>query len=184
MSSVREDPPPRPWYREPLVWMIIAIPFSAVVMGVLTLVLAIRSDDGLVADDYYRQGLEINRVLERDKAALRMGLGASVRIDAAAISLRLREPRAAQGPDALVLRLAHPTRAGFDHAVKLRRVGRFSYAAAGVSLPPGRWYVQLEAPGWRLVGRLPVPGPGELELGPHPQVGRTVGARVLKPAGG
>ena len=52
-----------------MVWMIIMIPFSAVVMGGVMLTLAVSSDDGLVTDDYYRKGLQINRTLERDALA-------------------------------------------------------------------------------------------------------------------
>ena len=44
------------WKREPLVWMLIAIPFSAVVMGVVMITLAIQSSSGLVVDDYYKKG--------------------------------------------------------------------------------------------------------------------------------
>ncbi len=51
------------WYREPYVWLLIAIPACAVVAGFVTLALAIATDDGLVVDDYYWQGKQINRVL-------------------------------------------------------------------------------------------------------------------------
>ena len=61
--------PARPWYREPFVWLLIAIPLTAVIVGFVGLALAIRSDDGMVEDDYYRQGMAINRMLDRDKAA-------------------------------------------------------------------------------------------------------------------
>ncbi len=71
----------RPWYRQPLVWMIIAIPLSAVIAGIYTFRLAVISDDGLVVDDYYRKGKEINLDLSRDKAALAHGLNADIRID-------------------------------------------------------------------------------------------------------
>ena len=47
------------WYRMPLVWMLILIPGSAVIMGVVMIWLAISNEDGLVADDYYKQGKTI-----------------------------------------------------------------------------------------------------------------------------
>jgi len=59
----------RPWYREPWPWIIIAGPASAVVAGVALLWLAIDSNDGLVVDDYYKEGLAINQVIRRDQAA-------------------------------------------------------------------------------------------------------------------
>ena len=46
----------RPWQREPMVWMLIAIPASSVLVGMVMLWLAIASYDGLVVDDYHQQG--------------------------------------------------------------------------------------------------------------------------------
>ena len=68
----------KPWYREPFVWLVILFPASAVIGGMITISLAISSDDGLVVDDYYKRGLEINRTLERDKAAARHGIQATL----------------------------------------------------------------------------------------------------------
>ena len=55
------------WWRFPLVWMVIAGPAVVVVAGFVTLWLAIRSPDPLVAADYYRQGIEINRTLAAER---------------------------------------------------------------------------------------------------------------------
>jgi len=40
-----------PWYKEPWPWVIIAIPGSAVIMGFITLYLAISNPDHLVVED-------------------------------------------------------------------------------------------------------------------------------------
>ena len=72
---------PLPWYREPLVWMVLAIPATAVLGGVVMLVLANATWDGLVADDYYRRGMQINRSLARDAEAARLGLRAPAPLD-------------------------------------------------------------------------------------------------------
>lgn len=46
----------RPWYREPWPWVAIAIPAAAVIMGVITLYLALSNPDHLVVDkQQYRQ---------------------------------------------------------------------------------------------------------------------------------
>jgi hypothetical protein len=42
--------PPRPWYREPRPWILMAGPAAAVVAGAVTLWLALASADGIVAD--------------------------------------------------------------------------------------------------------------------------------------
>ncbi len=53
----------QPWWTHGHVWLIIAGPAIVVVAGIATLVLALRTPDPLVAEDYYRQGIEINKTL-------------------------------------------------------------------------------------------------------------------------
>ena len=60
---------PTPWYREPWPWILMAGPVAAVVAGAITLWIAVTHQDALVADDYYKQGLAINRTLDRQTAA-------------------------------------------------------------------------------------------------------------------
>ena len=55
-----------PWYREPWPWLLMAGPVTVIIAGGFTAWLAVTSSDGLVADDYYKQGLAINQTLERD----------------------------------------------------------------------------------------------------------------------
>jgi hypothetical protein len=53
----------KPWWRYPLVWMVISGPACVVVAGFATLWIAIKIPDPVVSEDYYREGLEINRTL-------------------------------------------------------------------------------------------------------------------------
>ena len=75
---MRAELPAESWKTQPYVWMLILIPFSAVVVGMIMLTLAIKSDTGLVVDDYYKKGKQINQVLARDLAASTMGLSAAL----------------------------------------------------------------------------------------------------------
>jgi len=45
----------RPWYREPWPWILAAGPFIVVIAALYTAWLAVKSNDGLVTDDYYRK---------------------------------------------------------------------------------------------------------------------------------
>ena len=46
MSPPRSPPnPTTPWYREPSVWLLIPIPAATMLAGLITLALAIASDD-------------------------------------------------------------------------------------------------------------------------------------------
>lgn len=62
------DAPALPWWRYGHVWLVIAGPAIVVVAGFVTLALALRSPDPLVAQDYYRKGIEINKTLADESA--------------------------------------------------------------------------------------------------------------------
>ena len=159
----------RPWYQEPYVWLLISLPLSAVVAGFYTLYLAIVSDDGLVADDYYKRGKEINRVLKRDQAAAKLGLSAktSFDFDHGKIVVDLKKKTSYQAPAQVHLRLLHATRAGYDQNLVLQRLPNGQYFGLYKSIVPGRWYVQLEAGDWRVSGQLTIPGESQATLVPH-----------------
>lgn len=66
-----ETPQSAPWWKYGHVWMLIAGPAAVIVAGIATAVIAVKSADPLVAEDYYRKGIEINKTLAaRDKALL------------------------------------------------------------------------------------------------------------------
>ena len=68
----------RPWYREPWPWLLMAGPATVLVAGAATTWIAFASSDGLVAEDYYKQGLGINRRLAREEAARKLGISAKL----------------------------------------------------------------------------------------------------------
>ena len=156
-----------PWYRQPWVWAIILIPASAVVMGMFIIYLAVSSDDGLVVDDYYRRGKEINRVLARDRAAARHRLEARFEIDA--VNNRVVLLFEAQDyvlPPQVKLSFLHPARAGLDQQVLLEQVGAGRYTGAVGELRRGHWNIQLEADDWRLSGSMTMPQSAPVVLRP------------------
>ncbi|RYZ11570.1 MAG: nitrogen fixation protein FixH [Comamonadaceae bacterium] len=55
------------WWRHPLLWMVIAGPAVVVVASFVTFWLAWHTPDALVSEDYYREGVEINRTLDAKK---------------------------------------------------------------------------------------------------------------------
>jgi hypothetical protein len=80
----------RPWYREPWPWILAAGPFIVVVAGFYTAWLAIKSNDGLVTEDYYKKGLAANQTIARSEQAASLGLVAGVRIASDTLSVRLQ----------------------------------------------------------------------------------------------
>jgi len=55
------------WWRHPLLWMVIAGPALVVVASFVTFWYAWQSPDSLVAENYYRRGVEINKTLADKK---------------------------------------------------------------------------------------------------------------------
>jgi hypothetical protein len=140
-----------PWYREPWPWLLMAGPAIVVVAAFVTLYLAIASDDGVVADDYYRQGLVINRVLAREQRGVALGIGAVVTIDDdGAVRVDIGPAGDAAPPEAMTLKLSHATRAGMDRGVTLRRGADGAYFGRVAPPPAGRWLVMLQTEDWRL----------------------------------
>lgn len=157
------------WYREPWPWLLMAGPASVILAGIVTVYLAVVTNDGLVADDYYKRGLAINQTLSRDATAQRLGYKANINLDAAAgrVTVTLRGRAPATGD--LVLRLAHPGRHAQDRLLPLVAVGEGTYMAAVPALNPGRWQVTLEDAGrtWRLIGDVVLPGRTQVEIAPR-----------------
>jgi len=141
----------KPWYREPWPWFLIAGPAIVVVAAIGTAYLAVTSDDGVVADDYYKRGLLINRVLEREQRGEAMGIGALVAIDEnGAVRVDVRGLGETPLPETVTLRLTHATRAGMDESAVLRRGGGTAYVGRVDPPPAGRWLVTVETDAWRL----------------------------------
>lgn len=59
-----------PWWKFGHVWLVLAGPAIVIVAGFFTLYLAIRTPDPVVSEDYYRQGIEINKTLEAAPGSL------------------------------------------------------------------------------------------------------------------
>ena len=156
------------WTREPLVWMLIAIPASAVVMGIVMLTLAVQSYSGLVVDDYYRHGKQINRVIARDRLAWELGLEAELEL-AADGTLRVAFVSGAELLPAGEIELAfvHATRPGLDRSLRLEPVGFGSYRARVELAGGGRWNLALQTRDWRLTGSLRRPQDSAVPLKPN-----------------
>ena len=143
----------RNWTREPYVWLILLFPLLAVVGGIITTWLAVSSYDGLVVDDYYQRGLEINRTLERDRVAEKYALKSIIQTtdDDRQIRVILQGNRLFNAPQRVNLRLLHPTRNGHDRTLLLEQDGKGLYHG---DLPPlirGNWHVLIEAEDWRVL---------------------------------
>jgi hypothetical protein len=165
---------PRPWFREPFVWLVIGIHLSAVIVGMVMLWLSIVSFDGLVADDYYKKGMQIDRVLDRERAAAAMQLAGEFSIgvagDSSSASSLILDSRDSASefkpPERIEVNLSYATRAGLDRSFTMIRRGQGQFDGPALSLPAGRWYVHVGTQDWRLNGVLTIPGDHMTQLVP------------------
>lgn len=164
----------RPWYREPWPWILAAGPAIVVVAGIYTAWLAIKSNDGLVTEDYYKKGLAANQTIARSELATKYGLVAGLRVTAEQMSVSLRAADTVfSSPEKIVITISHPTRAGLDQSKTFPR--RDAIYSGDVRLPAaGHWLVLIEdeAKTWRLLGNVVLPADGETLIG-----GNQTGAR-------
>jgi hypothetical protein len=147
-----------PWYRQRWPWLLMLGPALVLVAGAYTAWLAYRTDDGLVARDYYKRGLLINQTLQRDHNAATLAISAQGAWSADGRSLSIQvHGLAPPGPEP-VLRVIYD-RTGAEHAVRLRDIGGGRYEAA-ISRPVDtHWRAVIETDTWRLT--MPDSSPGE-----------------------
>lgn len=141
-----------PWHRQFWPWFLIALPGSVVIASLAMVYIASRGADDLVAQDYYRAGLAINRRLEEQRRASALGVRAQLRFAPHSVRADVVSPG---DPAELALRLSHPMEADRDVDLTLRRIAPGHYAAPLAAAVSPRWHWSLApraADAWRLDG--------------------------------
>jgi hypothetical protein len=166
MQDSRMHTATSPWYRQRWPWLLMLPPLAAVIGGIVTIVLAVRSDDGMVVADYYKRGLAINAELSRSRRAAELGLSAEIVANGEAagdgVHVRVRALQPLPPEPTLRIRLVHPGRSGADRIAVLARVAaeadglgaeyRGAWGEAAELHAPVAWRVVLEGREWRLDG--------------------------------
>ncbi|MFT3898373.1 MAG: FixH family protein [Thermomonas sp.] len=160
--------PGSPW-RQPMVWMVVAIPALAVVALVWMVFIAAGPGSTDSVDPAVRRTAEIQTVdLGPDENAAKLQLAALLRIDGGAVEILPLHAGFDTGKP-LQLILQHPARADLDRALLLEpSPGGWK---TGADIDDGHdWNLQLTPEGgrWRLQGRLPR---GKLAARLQPAVG-------------
>ena len=149
-----------PWYRQFWPWFLLLLPASVVVAGLSSVYIASRHADDLVVDDYYQEGLAINRQLDKKLRAEELQLSAQLRFGDDWVTARITGPVA---DPALGLSLSHPLQARQDFTAALSRIGPGLYRGSLPHRVAPRWHWTLQSLGddrWRLDGAI---GAAELD---------------------
>ena len=146
----REDS--KPWYRQFWPWFLIALPAAIVVAGINMVFIAHEGADDLVVDEYYKDGLAINRKLEKRERAERLGISARLSISGNDITVTTAGPVTASQ---LKLTLSHPLESDLDFEIFVVQSVPGEYRGSLPATVAPRWHWALRLPGdegWRLDG--------------------------------
>ncbi|MED5388542.1 MAG: FixH family protein [Pseudomonadota bacterium] len=142
----------RPWYRYPLLWLAILLPASSVIAGLTTLYIAIINADSPVVDEWYKEGRGINRSVEQEQLARRLGVGLTISQTEDGTVAALASSAAIPAPASLTLALRHPTLKEKDVTVTLQKQQAGHYSAIETLPTQGRFTATVSTPQehWRL----------------------------------
>ena len=163
---MQPDTDTKPWYKQLWPWVLLGLPASSIVYSAVFITMAVTSENSMVTDEYYKEGLAINQTLERDNEASRRGLSAEYQLeDSNLLKVRLKGGSAVEA-NTLILRMIHPTLDDRDALVRLSRTDGNQFQARLPSAPEGRWYLDLRdaSDEWRLYGAARFPSDHVIEI--------------------
>ncbi|MEJ2043895.1 MAG: FixH family protein [Reinekea sp.] len=146
-------PEESPWYKQFWLWFIITPLAILVCASFYLLYLAITTNDGVVLDNYYRDGKGYVLRTEEDQFARSANLAADLQIIEKQVTLKMTGNLAPM-PEKLLLILSHPTEQNLDVTTTLTHRGMGEYTGALPETVSGRRILQLQPveteQGWRL----------------------------------
>lgn len=145
----------RPWYREPMLWLVVGLPFIVVVAGFVTLFVAIRAGGADAYPSEVRRTAQIQvESLAADQAAIARGIAGSLAIDPDTGGIRVVLENVPGDVVQVRLSLIHPARAEGDSELMLTRSGDAFHGRIATPLAQV-WSVRVSdvEGGWRVGGR-------------------------------
>ena len=150
----RPDDDTGPWYKEPWPWLLMMGPAIVVVAGFFTYYIAAHTDNSMVTDDYYKEGKNIIKQMNRDEEAEKRQLNARLIFNENLSSVRIFIKGPVTKDSQITLNIHHPTMEKRDQKVTLKPLGGNLYQANIVQMSEQSkfWYLSLEdeSKQWRL----------------------------------
>jgi hypothetical protein len=147
------------WYREPWLLLVIGGPAAVVCASLYTGFLAYHSSDRVVAEDYYRQGLMVNKDIERDAKARERNMAAVIKFNGEHLEMQLTGQGAF--PDTVQISVAVADDTSVNEIIRrlpMQQTQNGTYVSA-TSLPQSAngkrarlMHVKVETTDWRLTG--------------------------------
>lgn len=156
----------RPWWKEPMIWLIAGLPTVAVIASITTYFIAAHEPDGLVKANYQKEGFAmVAPSTPADRLAAELGLTARLTARNGQFELTLRGDLATR-PKQLALTFVHPTQENQDIHILLAHSRELSYIAPTPDMGSGKRILVLEPEdrAWRITGHWTAPFSGMTEL--------------------
>ena len=151
------------WYKQFWPWFLITLPGIAVVASIITIIIASTNSDGVVVDNYYKEGLAINQKLDQVDNARAMNLQAFASVNKSVLVVTFAEQSKAFNDTLLLMKFIHPTRAELDFEVILSKTEHKQFQAELDKNIQGTWRIHLspvigvglkdKTTDWRLAGK-------------------------------
>ena len=126
----------------PVYWIMWLLPGSAVVAGLSTLFIALRSGDRPLPETYHWEGARLDADFARARAAAVLGI--EVEFEARAGQCHVAVRHIPRDPAAINVLLTNGNDADLDRRVRLMRVAPDEYLAACAPIALGSWRVAVE----------------------------------------
>lgn len=156
------------WYREPWAWLVFFLPFSAVVAGITTYIIANDGADPLVVGDYYKKGKAINLEVSKVKMAQKLGMR---------FELQLKDNELVIKPTGiekifplLNANFYHPTIEDKDFYLALTPDGNGHFRHQFDEEVNGKWKLTISSfeGTWKIQNTISLPQDNFIELAPDP----------------
>lgn len=174
MDAILNAPQKRDnWLREPWMLLVLGGPILVVIAAIATGIIAWRSADKVVSNDYYRAGLQIDQDLQRDAKARIYNMQAQLQRDATQQELQLRLTGAAALPAVAKLSIASSANGLQEseaiYKINMAQVQPGLYQARlplALQKDSQNWHIKISGDDWRLTQAWPR-GQSQLQLKPQ-----------------
>ncbi|ARD43078.1 FixH family protein [Colwellia sp. PAMC 21821] len=158
------------WYQEPWAWLVFILPFTAVVAGIATFIIANTDPDPLVVGDYYKKGKAINLELGKIKQAQKLGMSFGLKL--VDDQLVIRPTGIEKEFPILNVNFYHPTLAQRDFYLALTADGNgnFTHYFEADQNVSGKWRVTISSfeNDWKIQTEMTLPQSEFVIMKPNP----------------
>ena len=156
------------WYREPWAWLVFILPFTAVVAGIATYIIANTDPDTLVVGDYYKKGKSINLEVSKVKLAQKLGMRFELKLENNELIIK---PTGIEKVFPLInANFFHPTQEEKDFYLALTPDGNGHFRHQFDKEITGKWKLTISSfeDNWKIQNTIALPQRDFIELSPDP----------------